>query len=95
MFPRQAISYTQLLKEGFKPQKIFNLVASLKLFPTPFKGIYYIPSNEERRGWFIDKPLLILTRSTELFLKTQYFYFTCSTDTPPLDGQTDYTIDFR
>ncbi|HLD59902.1 MAG TPA: hypothetical protein VI912_02840 [Candidatus Bilamarchaeaceae archaeon] len=79
MFPRQAISYTQLLKEGFKPQKIFNLVASLKLFPTPFKGIYYIPSNEERRGWFIDKPLLILTRSTELFLKTQYFYFTCST----------------
>ncbi len=79
MFQRQAISYDQLLKEGFKPQKIFNLVASLKLFPTPFKGIYYIPSNEERRGWFIDKPLLVLTRSTELFLKTQYFYFTCTT----------------
>ncbi len=79
MFPRQAISYNQLLAEGFKASEIFNLSASLKLFPTPFKGIYYTPSNEERRGWFIDKPLLVLTKAIELFLNSQDFYFTCST----------------
>lgn len=79
MFPRQAISYNQLLAEGLKAPEIFNLSASLKLFPTPFKGVYYIPSNEERRGWFIDKPLSVLTKATELFLNSQDFYFTCST----------------
>ncbi|MBI5047166.1 hypothetical protein HZC07_05570 [Candidatus Micrarchaeota archaeon] len=79
MFPRQAISYHQLLKEGFSDKEIFNLSASLKLFPTPFKGIYYVPANEEKRGSFIDKPLSVITKATELFLGTNKFYFSCST----------------
>lgn len=79
MFPRQAISYSQLVKEGLSDKEISNLSASLQLFPTPFKGIYYVPSNEERRGWFLDKPLSVITRATELFLYTDQFYFTCST----------------
>ena|SRR5271157_2334812 len=79
MFPRQAIRYDQLLKEGLSDKEISNMSASLKLFPTPFKGIYYVPANEERRAWFLDKPLSIITKATELFLTTDKFYFSCST----------------
>jgi len=79
MFQRQAISYSQLIKEGLKDKDIFNLVASLRLFPTPFKSIYYVPSDEERRGWFIDNPLYVLTKAVELLLGTDNFYFSCST----------------
>ena len=79
MFQRQAINYAQLIKENLTDKEIFNLSASLKLFPTPFKGIYYVPSNEEKRGWFIDKPLSVITKATELFLSTNKFYFSCST----------------
>ena len=79
MFQRQAINYAQLIKEGLRDKEIFNLSAALKLFPTPFKGIYYVPSNEEKKGQFIDKPLSVITKSVELFLGTNKFYFSCST----------------
>ena len=79
MFQRQAISYAQLHREGLDDNEIFNLNASLKLFPTPFKGVYYVPSNEEKRGSFIDKPISVITKATELFLGTDNFYFSCST----------------
>ncbi len=79
MFQRQAISYAQLRKEGLSDREVYNLTASLKLFPTPFKGIYYVPSNEEKRGSFIDKPISVITKATELFLGTDEFYFSCST----------------
>ncbi len=89
MFPRQAISYAQLLKEGLSDREIFNMSASLKLFPTPFKGIYYVPANEEKRGWFLDKPLSIIMKATELFLATDKFYFSCST------AEEFFAIDWR
>jgi len=79
MLPRQVISHSQLKKEGLSKIEIEKLSASLKLFPTPFKGIYYIPSKEERGGWFIDKSFLILKKSISLFLETKNFYFSCST----------------
>ena len=54
MLPKQIISYKQLLEEGLTSKEIKNMSASLDIFPTPFKGIYYIPSKEERDAWFIE-----------------------------------------
>ena len=79
MIARQVITYGQLLKQGLSEAAIKNMYASLKLFPTPFKGIYYIPSNEERGGWFIEKPLHVLTKSIAAFLCASDFYYSCST----------------
>ncbi len=79
MLPRQTITYAQLLKEGFAGTEIKKMSASLKLFPTPFKGIYYIPSPEERGAWFIDKPLQVIRKVLRLFLKSEDFYFSCNT----------------
>jgi hypothetical protein len=79
MLPKQVIRYDQLIKEGLKKEEIEALSASLKLFPTPFKGIYYVPLEQERKGVFIDKPLLILSRAIESYLGTKDFYFSCST----------------
>ncbi|MFH0817091.1 MAG: hypothetical protein V1909_00480 [Candidatus Micrarchaeota archaeon] len=79
MLPKQAVSFTQLRSEGLSSKKITNLYAGLKLFPTPFKGIYYVPLNEERKGEFIEKPLKVLSQAVELFLDSKDFYFSCST----------------
>ncbi len=79
MLPKQAISFKQLCSEGLSGKEITNLYAGLKLFPTPFKGIYYVPLDEERRGEFIEKPLKVLSQAVELFLGTKDFYFSCRT----------------
>lgn len=79
MLPKQVISYDQLIKEGFKKNEIKKLSASLKIFPTPFKGIYYAPLETERKGGFIEKPLLVLSRAMELFLESKDFYYSCTT----------------
>ena len=79
LLPRQVIKFNQLIKQGFSSKEITTLSASLKLFPTPFKGIYYIPSRDEREGWFIEKPLSILTKSIAAFLRTDSFYYSCAT----------------
>jgi hypothetical protein len=79
MLPQQVIKYEQLIKEGLKKNEIEALFTSLKLFPTPYKGIYYIPLEIERKGGFISKPLLILARATELYLNSKNFYFSCET----------------
>ncbi|MBI2079157.1 hypothetical protein HYT84_00200 [Candidatus Micrarchaeota archaeon] len=78
MLPKQAITFDQLKKEGFSETRIYNLVASLKIFPTPFKGVYYTPSEEERKATFIDKPLMVLRKALPLFLKGS-FYYSCDT----------------
>lgn len=78
MLPKQAITFDQLKKEGLTEKKIYNLVASLKIFPTPFKGIYYVPSTEERKAIFIDKPLMVLSKILFLFLNAN-FYYSCDT----------------
>ncbi len=79
MLPRQVISHAQLIKSGMNKKEIQALTASLRLFPTPFKGIYYVPLDTERKGWFIEKPLMVLSRAVEVFLGTKEFYFSCST----------------
>ncbi|MBN1169922.1 hypothetical protein JXA56_02775 [Candidatus Micrarchaeota archaeon] len=75
MLPRQVISYKQLKlsKDEFK-----RLSTSLKLFPTPFKGIYYVPSEEERKAVVVDKPLRVISKALAIFLKSKS-YFSCST----------------
>ena len=78
MLPRQVISYEQLIKEGKSKKEIESLSATLRIFPTPFKGIYYVPLEIERKGAFIDKPGLVLSRAIELFLGSSQFYFSCA-----------------
>lgn len=77
--PKQAISFRQLRSEGFTKKEILSMCASLRLFPTPFKGIYYVPLDEERKGAFIEKPLKALSQSVALFLGSGDFYFSCRT----------------
>lgn len=79
MLPKQAVSFAQLRSDGLSKQKILALFSSLKLFPTPFKGIYYIPLEEERKAAFIEKPLKVLSQAVALFLKNNNFYFSCRT----------------
>lgn len=79
MLPKQVISYGQLRSEGYRKNQIESLSATLRLFPTPFKGIYYVPLETERKAAFIEKPLLVLSRSIELFLGRADFYFSCAT----------------
>lgn len=79
LLPKQVVSFRQLQKEGMSKEKITAMSATLKLFPTPFKGIYYVPLEEERKGAFIENPLRILSRAVALFLDTDDFYFSCGT----------------
>jgi hypothetical protein len=77
--PKQAVSFRQLRSEGLTKKEILSLCASLRLFPTPFKGIYYVPLDEERKGAFIEKPLKALSQALALFLGSGDFYFSCRT----------------
>ncbi len=77
--PNQAISFEQLIKKGFSKERITTLYSTLKLFPTPFKGIYYAPMETEHKGEFIEKPFLVLSQAISLFLENDDFYFSCST----------------
>ena len=79
MLPKQTISFAQLRKEGLSPAKIKGMLMSLRLFPTPFKGIYYVPLEEERGGWYVEKPKLALYQSLVRHLGTKEFYFSCTT----------------
>ena len=79
MLPKQVTRYEHLMKEGLTKAQIAGLYAALKVFPTPFKGIYYTPMAEERKGNFIEKPLKVLFKAIRLFLKTDRFYFSCAT----------------
>jgi hypothetical protein len=77
--PKQAVSFRQLRSEGLTKKEILSMCASLSLFPTPFKGIYYVPLEEERKGAFIEKPLKALSQAITLFLGSDDFYFSCRT----------------
>ena len=79
MLPKQVISFYQLEKEGLGRKKILTLSYALRLFPTPFKGIYYVPSEEERRGRFVERPMRVLADAIQFFLGTGKFYFSCRT----------------
>lgn len=77
--PRQVVDFAQLRSESFSEKRIKAMYVTLKLFPTPFKGIYYVPSDEERKGSFIEKPTRVLYHSISLFLESNEFYFSCKT----------------
>ena len=79
LLPKQAISYGALRAQGIAKPKILSMCTTLKLFPTPFKGIYYVPLEEERKGGIIEKPLKVLSQATALFLGSSNFYFSCAT----------------
>lgn len=79
MLHKQVTSFAQLRKDGLGKKEIFSLVRSLRLFPTPFKGIYYVPSEEERRGRFIERPLRAISSALPFYLGTREFYFSCRT----------------
>lgn len=79
LLPKQCVSFRGLVKQGFTPGEITSMNASLKLFPTPFKGIYYVPLEEERRGAFIEKPFNALSQAIALYLGTKEFYYSCKT----------------
>lgn len=70
---------TKLVEKGLGKKDIERLSAALRLFPTPFKGIYYVPMETERKGTSIDRPLTVLSRAIALFLESRNFYFSCST----------------
>jgi len=79
LLPKQAIDFRQLQIEGFAKTEILSMCATLRLFPTPFKGIYYVPLEEERKGGAIEKPLRALSQAITLFLGSSDFYFSCET----------------
>lgn len=79
MLPRQVIGHKQLIEKGHSKQEIAALFSLLRLFPTPFKGIYYVPIEQERKGLFIENPRKILTNAINAFLGTSRFYYSCST----------------
>ncbi len=76
MLPYQVVTFAQLRREGLSQREIFNLNASLRLFPTPFKGIYYAPGADERGGWTISSPTRVLTHAIQMFLGDEHFYYT-------------------
>ncbi len=76
MLPYQVVTFAQLRREGLSQREIFNLNASLKLFPTPFKGIYYVPGQDERAAWTIGSPMRVLSYAIEMFLGDEKFYYT-------------------
>lgn len=52
-----------------------KLYQELKIFPTPFKGIYYVPYESERDGWYVTDPHLVVFQAAQLYLKTNEYYF--------------------
>ena len=52
-----------------------RLSKQLKIFPTPFKGIYYAPYESERSGWYITDPLSVIFNAAGLYLGTDEYYF--------------------
>ncbi len=77
--PGHAISAGQLRAQGIKAREISSMAANLYLFPTPFKGIYYVPLDDERRGWLLQKPMLALREALAIYLGTGDFYYSCAT----------------
>ena len=52
-----------------------KLYSELKLFPTPFKGIYYAPYETERDSWAITDPLKVLFSAARICLGTDQYYY--------------------
>ncbi|GEM_PF-3059316 len=47
----------------------------LAIFPTPFKGIYYVPFETERKAFYITYPYRVLFEAAKKILKTDDVYY--------------------
>lgn len=79
LIPGHAASFPLLRKQGMREKEISAMAKNLLLFPTPFKGIYYVPLDDEREGWLIEKPSLAIREALALYLGTSDFYYSCAT----------------
>jgi hypothetical protein len=77
--PGYAISLAKLRAHGLNAKEISSMATNLYLFPTPFKGIYYIPTQDERGGWLIKRPEIALKQAISIHLGTGNFYYSCIT----------------
>lgn len=55
--------------------KAAKLYSELKIFPTPFKGIYYVPYDTERKAQYVTDPHSVVFKAAELYLKTDTYYY--------------------
>lgn len=79
ILPAQVISFSLLRSQGVSEKKITDMAKNLHLFPTPFKGIYYVPTDDERNGWLIQNPARALRTALRIYLGTDRFYYSCVT----------------
>ena len=79
LIPGQTVSFSSLLRMGYDRKRIRGMQLSFALFPTPFKGIYYVPFDSERKAKSMGDPLKVLTMAIRLYLGTDQFYYTCRT----------------
>lgn len=56
-----------------------KLYSALKVFPTPFKGIYYVPYETEIKGKYISDPALVVYSAIGLYLKSSEYYCALNT----------------
>ena len=47
----------------------------LAVFPTPFKGVYYVPFKTERKAFYITYPYKVLFDAAKKFLKDSEVYY--------------------
>lgn len=68
LIPGNVYSAKQLQNPG-------KLYKELKVFPTPFKGIYYVPFDSERAGWYVSDPHKVIFLAAKLYLRDSNYYF--------------------
>jgi hypothetical protein len=79
MIPGHVAGIGSLRAQGLKSEEISSMATNLYLFPTPFKSIYYLPIDDERRGWLIERPSLAIREALSIYLGTSKFYYSCAT----------------
>ncbi len=77
--PGHIISAGALRSQGMDARGVTLMVANLHLFPSPFKGIYYVPLDDERNGWLLQKPMLAAREAIATYLGKSDFYYSCAT----------------
>ena len=76
--PGRVVTRTELEK-NFKKEEIAALYNSLRIFPTPYKSIYYVPFETERKAYYVTDPYRIVFEATKKYLKKDDIYFGLST----------------
>jgi len=52
-----------------------KLYSELRIFPTPFKGIYYAPYETERNSWCVTGPLKVIFMACHYYLGSDDYYY--------------------